>query len=211
MSDKPLLVIGDKTYSSWSLRPWLLLQQSGIAFDEKLLWLHRPEFREQVRQYSPSGRVPVLCHGAVVVWESLAILEYINETWLGGRGWPQEAAARAHARAIACEMHAGFAALRRELSLNLRRNAAPLQPGHDAAQDIQRVLAIWEQARTRFGAGGPFLYGDFGCADAMYAPVVLRFVVYGIELPAFARTYADAVLALPGIIQWRAAAAQEHS
>lgn len=210
MSPRPLLVIGDKTYSSWSLRPWLMLRHAGIDFEEKLLWLHRPEFRGEVARYSPSGRVPALHHGDIVVWESLAILEYINDTWLAGRGWPQAPAARAHARAIASEMHAGFAALRRELSLNLRRKAAPLTPGHDAAQDIRRVLAIWQDTRTRFGAGGPFLLGAFSCADAMYAPVALRFEVYGIELPAPARAYVDAILALPAITEWRVAAEQER-
>ncbi|EQD32255.1 glutathione S-transferase domain-containing protein, partial [mine drainage metagenome] len=130
MSELPVLVIGDKTYSSWSLRPWLLLRQAGIAFEERLLWLHRPEFRNEVARYSPSGRVPALLHDGAVIWESLAILEYINETWLQGRGWPSERKARAQARAIACEMHSGFAALRRDAvaeSAPARRRAA--RPG----------------------------------------------------------------------------------
>lgn len=210
MSELPVLVIGDKTYSSWSLRPWLALRQADIAFEERLLWLHRPEFRSEVARYSPSGRVPALLHDGAVIWESLAILEYINETWLQGRGWPSERKARAQARAITCEMHSGFAALRRELSLNLRRHGAVLQPGHDAAQDIQRVLTLWQDTRARFGKGGPFLFGAFGCADAMYAPVVLRFVVYGIALPSAAQAYVDAILALPAIAEWRAAAALEN-
>ena len=209
MSELPVLVIGDKTYSSWSLRPWLLLRQAGIAFEERLLWLHRPEFRNEVARYSPSGRVPALLHDGAVIWESLAILEYINETWLQGRGWPAERKARAQARAIACEMHSGFAALRRDLSLNLRRHAAALQPGHDAAQDMQRVLTLWQDTRARFNSGGPFLFGAFGCADAMYAPVALRFLVYGIALPPVAQAYVDAILALPAIAEWRAAAALE--
>ena len=210
MNVRPLLVIGDKTYSSWSLRPWLMLRQAGVDFEEKLLWLHRPEFRAEVARYSPSGRVPALHHGELVIWESLAILEYISETWMDGRGWPQAHAARAHARSIASEMHGGFAALRRDLSLNLRRAGAPLVPGHDAAQDIGRVLAIWQEARDRFGHGGPFLYGAFTCADAMYAPVALRFEVYGIRLPALARAYVDAILALPAIGDWRRAAELER-
>lgn len=210
MSERPLLVIGDKTYSSWSLRPWLALRHAGIDFEERLLWLHRPEFRAEVARYSPSGRVPVLRHGNVVVWESLAILEYINETWMKGQGWPAEPVARAHARAAACEMHSGFAALRRELALNLRRKGAPLQPPHDAQADIRRIVALWDEARTRFGEAGPFLYGAFGCADAMYAPVALRFETYGIALPAMARAYVDTILSMPAIAEWRAAAAQEN-
>lgn len=210
MSQRPLLVIGDKTYSSWSLRPWLALRHAGVDFEEKLLWLHRPEFRAEVARFSPSGRVPVLRHGNVVVWESLAILEYINETWLQGQGWPAEPVARAHARSAACEMHAGFAALRRELALNLRRKGAPLQPPHDAQADIRRVLALWDEARTRFGEAGPFLYGAFGCADAMYAPVALRFETYGIQLPSLARAYVDTLLSMPAVAEWRAAAALEN-
>ena len=210
MSELPVLVIGDKTVSSWSLRPWLALRQADIAFEERLLWLHRPAFRSEVARYSPSGRVPVLLHDGAVVWESLAILEYINETWLQGRGWPAERAARAHARAIAGEMHSGFAALRRELTLNLRRHDAPLDPGHDAAHDLLRIVAIWEDARARFGAGGPFLFGTFGAADIVYAPVVSRFISYQIPVPGFALAYMQAVWEHDWMKQWIAASENEE-
>ena len=206
----PTLVIGDKNLSSWSLRPWLALRVFGIDFEELRLPLDTPEFRTRIGEFSPTGKVPALLHDGVAVWESLAILEYINETFLGGRGWPHERAPRAHARAIAAEMHAGFAALRRELPLNLQRRGAPATPGPEAARDITRVQQLWRDARGRFGTGGPFLFGGFGLADAMYAPVALRFVAYGIALTAEAQAYVEAITALPAVIEWRAAAEAER-
>ena len=207
----PTLVIGDKNLSSWSLRPWLALRVFGIDFEELRLPLDTPEFRARIGEFSPTGKVPALLHDGVAVWESLAILEYINETFLGGRGWPHERAPRAHARAIAAEMHAGFAALRRELPLNLQRRGAPATPGPEAARDITRVQQLWRDARGRFGTGGPFLFGGFGLADAMYAPVALRFVAYGIALTAEAQAYVEAITALPAVIEWRAAAEAERA
>ena len=206
----PTLVIGDKNLSSWSLRPWLALRVFGIDFEELRLPLDTPEFRARIGEFSPTGKVPALLHDGVAVWESLAILEYINETFLAGRGWPHERAPRAHARAIAAEMHAGFAALRRELPLNLQRRGAPATPGPEAARDITRVQQLWRDARGRFGTGGPFLFGGFGLADAMYAPVALRFVAYGIALTAEAQAYVEAITALPAVIEWRAAAEAER-
>ena len=207
----PTLVIGDKNLSSWSLRPWLALRVFGIDFEELRLPLDTPEFRARIGEFSPTGKVPALLHDGVAVWESLAILEYINETFLGGRGWPHERAPRAHARAIAAEMHAGFAALRRELPLNLQRRGAPATPGPEAARDIARVQQLWREARARFGTDGPFLFGGFGLADAMYAPVALRFVAYGIALTAEAQAYVEAITALPAVIEWRAAAEAERA
>ena len=206
----PTLVIGDKNLSSWSLRPWLALRAFGVDFEELRLPLDTPEFRARIGEFSPTGKVPALLHDGVAVWESLAILEYINETFLDGRGWPRERAPRAHARAIAAEMHAGFAALRRELPLNLKRRGAPAIPGPEAARDIARVQQLWRDARARFGASGPFLFGGFGLADAMYAPVALRFVVYGVALTAEAQAYVEAITALPAVIEWRAAAETER-
>ena len=209
MPANPILVVGSKNYSSWSLRPWLLLSVFGVAFDEILLPLDTPEFYQRIRDYSPTGRVPVLHDGDVRVWDSLAIAEYANERWLGGRGWPADAAARALARSISAEMHSGFAALRTELPMNCRKRVAnhPMSP--EARADIARIKAIWRETRERFGKGGPFLFGAFGIADAMYAPVVLRFESYGVVLDPVERTYADAILALPALRDWLAATVNE--
>lgn len=209
MSTNPILVIGSKNYSSWSLRPWLVLRAFDVVFDEILLPLDTPEFYARIHDYSPTGRVPVLHDGAVRVWDSLAIAEYANERWLGGRAWPADIAARAMARAISAEMHSGFAALRTELSMNCRKRVQNHSTSAAAQADIARVKAIWREARARFGAGGPFLFGTFGIADAMYAPVVLRFVSYGVALDPVERAYADAILAMPALRYWLAATVNE--
>lgn len=208
MTDVLSLVIGDKNLSSWSLRPWLLLRHFDIAFDEVRLPLDTPEFYRRIPHYSSSGRVPVLQHGELVVWDSLAILEYVNETFLGGRGWPTDAAARAVARAVSAEMHSGFTALRTQLPMNCRlRSKIALDA--NAQRDIERVTALWRNTRARFGANGLFLFGEFSIADAMYAPVVLRFVSYDIEVGVIERDYMNALLALPALQQWLADAAIE--
>lgn len=209
MSANPVFVIGSKNYSSWSLRPWLVLRVFGVAFEEIMLPLDTPEFYERIRGYSPTGRVPVLHDGDLRVWDSLAIAEYANERWLGGRGWPANVAARAFARAISAEMHSGFPALRSELSMNCRKRVHNHPTSADAQRDIARVKAIWQEARTRHGQGGPFLFGAFGIADAMYAPVVLRFVSYDVTLDPLERAYADAILALPALQDWLAATVNE--
>jgi glutathione S-transferase len=209
MSDKPVLVIGSKNYSSWSLRPWLLLSAFGVAFDEVLLPLDTPEFYSRIGDYSSAGRVPVLHDGEVRVWDSLAIVEYANERWLGGRGWPADVAARATARAISAEMHSGFGALRSELPMNCRKRVKNHPTSVEARADIARVKAIWREARARHGKSGPFQVGAFGIADAMYAPVVMRFVSYDVDLDATARAYADAILALPAMQAWLAATVNE--
>ena len=205
----PLLVIGNKNYSSWSLRAWLLLRTFGVAFRELQLPLDTPEFDARIGEFAPSGRVPALVDGDVRVWDSLAIAEYANERWLAGRGWPADRAGRAHARAISAEMHAGFDTLRRALPFNCNKRVRDHAPAAGAADDIARVAAIWREARGRFGADGDFLFGRFGIADAMYAPVVLRFVSYGIELDASAQAYAEAIRDLPALREWAAAAAAE--
>ena len=209
-SELPLLIIGNKNYSSWSLRAWLLLRVCGVPFDELRLPLDTPEFAARIAQLSPNRRVPALHDGAVRIWDSLAIAEYANERWLAGRGWPADAHARAVARAVSAEMHSGFIALRRELPFNCARRASGVRLGDDAAADVARVLAIWEEARRRFGAGGGFLFGDFCIADAMYAPVALRFVSHGVALDGVARAYVDALLALEAMSEWLAAAATEE-
>jgi glutathione S-transferase len=209
MREQPLLVIGNRNYSSWSLRPWLYLKQAGVEFDELRLPLDTPEFAERIGALSPTRKVPVLHHDGLVVWDSLAICEYASETFAAGRGWPGERRARAEARSAAAEMHSGFAALRQHLPMNCRRRF-PGFPVPDAAKaDIARVQALWATLRARHGGGGPFLCGEFGIVDAMYAPVALRFVSYDVALDETAREYVAALLALPALQAWLAAAAAE--
>ena len=203
------LIIGNKNYSSWSFRPWLAMKVAGIAFEETLIALDAPDFKARVTALSGAGKVPVLVDGDMSVWESLAILEYLAEKFPAAGLWPADARARAHARAIAAEMHAGFQALRRDLPMNVRRpvKARPLEAA--AGSDAARVDAIWQDCRARFAAGGPFLYGAFGAADAMYAPVVWRFHTYGVAVSEIARAYMGALMALPAWSEWREAARKE--
>jgi len=205
----PLLVIGNKNYSSWSLRPWLLLRQFGVPFRELKLPLDTPEFEARIGDYAPNRRVPALHDGATRLWDSLAICEYANERWLDGRGWPADRATRALARSISAEMHSGFTALRHEMPFNCRKRAHRLQVSADAAADVERVLAIWRETRRRHGGAAPFLFGDFGIADAMYAPVVLRFVSHGISLDGDAQDYAAAITDLQALRDWLDEAATE--
>ncbi len=205
----PLLVIGNKNYSSWSLRPWLLLRHFGVAFEEVRLPLGTPAFAAAIGRYSPNGKVPVLHDGDVQVWDSLAICEYANERWLDGGGWPRGLAARAIARAAAAEMHAGFAALRTQLPMNSRRTPDGYRWDEAARYDIDRVLALWRQLRAGHGEGGEFLCGDFGIVDAMFAPVAIRFDGYGVDADPVGRHYMQALFALPAMQEWRAAAAVE--
>jgi glutathione S-transferase len=205
------LVIGNKNYSSWSLRPWLAMKVAKIAFEETLLPLDAPDFKARLAAFGGAGKVPLLMDGEIRVWESLAILEYLAEKFPGAGLWPKEAAARAHARAIASEMHSGFSSLRNQLPMNIRRPVIPRALDADAAADAARIDTIWIESRRRFGAGGPFLYGTFGAADAMYAPVVSRFHTYAVEVGAIARTYMAVMMKLPAWIEWRAAALRETS
>jgi glutathione S-transferase len=203
------LIIGNKNYSSWSFRPWIAMKVAGIAFRETVISLEATDFKERVIKMSGAGKVPVLADGDVRVWESLAILEYLAEKFPAAGLWPRDAAARAHARAIAAEMHAGFQPLRRQLPMNMWRPVHPRQVDADAKADAARIEAIWTDCRARFGAGGPFLYGAFGAADAMYAPVVSRFHTYEVEVSVAARDYMRAVMALPAWNEWRHAALRE--
>ena len=203
------LVIGNKAYSSWSLRPWLAMTHLGIAFEETVIPMHRPETKAAMLANSPAGKVPVLKDGEVTVWETLAILEYLNETYANGALWPAQRAARAHARAIANEMHAGFSALRNHLPMNVRRKVAPLALTPACAADIARIDSMWQDARGRWGGAGPFLFGAFSAADAMYAPVVNRIHHYAVPVSATARAYVDAIRALPAMQRWIADAAAE--
>lgn len=205
----PTLIIGNKTYSSWSLRPWLLLKQADLPFQEIRIPLAQPESRTAILKHSPSGKVPVLHDGEVTVWESLAICEYVAEKQPQRRLWPTHPAARAHARAVSCEMHAGFAALRQHMNMNCRRHLPGKGRTPEALKDIERILALWNDCRQRFGEGGDFLFGRFSIADAMYAPVVLRFVTYAVDLDPVAAAYVQAITTLPAMQQWLAEAAQE--
>lgn len=203
------LVIANKNYSSWSLRPWLAMKVVAIDFDETVLNLDQPDFKTRMRALGGAGKVPMLIDGDTRIWESLAILEYLAEKFPEAGLWPQNAAMRGHARAIAAEMHAGFQPLRRQLPMNIWRTVAPHSVDAEAAADVARIDAIWNECRQRFGGGGQFLYGAFSAADAMYAPVVSRLRTYALDVSATARTYMDAVLALPAMGLWREAALQE--
>lgn len=205
----PTLLIANKCYSSWSLRPWLLMKQARIAFEEVVVPLDRPDTRERILKHSPAGKVPVLVDGDVTVWDSLAIVEHLAETREAGRVWPQDRAARAMARSVSAEMHSGFPALRRACPMNFGKKFGRRDRGPDVARDVGRVTAIWREARERFGAGGPFLFGAFSAADAMYAPVVARFVTYSIPLDEVSGAYALTVLSLPAFEEWKQAALRE--
>lgn len=202
------LIIGNKNYSSWSLRPWLGLKVAGIPFEETVLNLYEPEARSKRLAYSPTGKVPLLIDGGIKVWDSLAIAEYVAETFPDKPLWPQDAAARAQARSICAEMHSGFTSLRSELSMDVRaRLKAEVSP--QAQADIDRIVALWSDCRGRFGSGGPFLFGQFSWADAFYAPVVTRFATYAVALPPVAQAYVETILALPAMQDWIAAAKAE--
>ena len=204
------LIIGNKNYSSWSLRPWLALRHAGIPFDERLLLLFDEDWEEAIAAVSPSGRVPVLLHGGRTIWETLAIVEYANELFPDAGLWPEDPGARALARAVANEMHAGFTAVRSHMPMNLRRlDLSGRGRGPGVTHDIARICEIWRDCRNRFGAGGDFLFGAFCAADAMYAPVVTRFETYGVELDETCTAYSRAVLTLPAFVEWRDAALQE--
>jgi glutathione S-transferase len=203
------LIIGNKNYSSWSMRPWIAMKATGIAFAEEVHSLNAPDFKQHVTRVSGSGKVPALADGDVRVWESLAILDYLAERFPDARLWPSGPGARAHARAIAAEMHAGFVPLRRHLPMNMWRPVRPRDLPDDVAANVSRIEFIWTDCRTRFGTGGPFLFGSFGAADAMYAPVVSRFHTYAVPVGAVAKRYMEAVMALPAWAEWRAAALRE--
>jgi glutathione S-transferase len=205
------LVIGNKNYSSWSLRPWLAMKQAGVAFNETNVLLQRPDTTEKILRYSPSGRVPCLIDGELTVFDSLAICEYINESNDGGGSlWPRDVKARAQARSVVAEMHSGFAALRTHMPMDIRsrhadRGKAALQRS-DVAADIARIHSVWNECLAQ---GGPMLFGSFSIADAFYAPVVTRFATYGVKLSPLLAAYSENVLALPAMQQWITAAKAE--
>jgi glutathione S-transferase len=203
------LIIGNKNYSSWSFRPWIALKAAGIPFEEEVLPLETPEFRKRLDAVSGTGKVPTLIDGDIRVWESLAILEYLAEKFPNAKLWPADAAARAQARAISSEMHAGFVPLRSACPMNMWRPVLKRDLGADVKANIARIDSMWSDCRKRYGQGGAFLFGSLGAADAMYAPVVSRFHTYGIDVSPASRAYMDAVMALPAWAEWYAAAVKE--
>ena len=203
------LVIGNKNYSSWSFRPWIAMKVAGIAFDEVVISLDAPDFKSRVLKISRTGKVPALDDNGIHVWESLAILEYLAERFPAAGLWPADPAARAQARAISSEMHAGFLPLRRACPMNMWRPVKKRGLTDEAVANVRRIEAMWADCRTRYGAGGPFLFGPFCAADAMYAPMVARFHTYDVEVDAPARAYMAAVRALPAWREWEAAALRE--
>ncbi len=203
------LVIGNKNYSSWSLRAWLLLKHVGAPFSEVRIPLSTPQTRERIAVYSPSGLIPVLIDGSITVWDSLAICEHLAERFPASCGWPTEQRARAVARSISAEMHAGFVALRGELPMNCRARRVGLVPSAAAQADIDRIITIWRTCREQFGCSGEWLFGTFTPADAMFAPVVLRFVTYGVHVPGLAGEYLSTVQAHPAVREWVEAAVAE--
>lgn len=207
---KPTLYIGNRNYSSWSLRAWLLMRQLGIDFDEHPLRLFSEDFRATLARVSPVARVPVLVDQGFAVWESLAIVEYLAERYPQAGVWPADGRMRARARSVCAEMHAGFGQLRNRMPMNIEAHLPGL--GWDLAvqADIDRILAIWTELRTLNAARGPFLFGDFCAADAFFAPVCSRFTTYAVNLPPPCDAYREAVLALPAMREWTEAALAEH-
>ncbi|MGA8320279.1 MAG: glutathione S-transferase family protein [Xanthobacteraceae bacterium] len=201
------LIIGNKNYSSWSFRPWIGMKAAGIAFEETAISLEAKDFKARVTAVSGAGKVPVPRDGDVRVWESLAIIEYLAEKFPAAGLWPEHPAARAEARAVASEMHAGFAPLRRQLPMNMWRPVKARALDAEASANVARIETIWSECQAKFG--GPFLFGKFGAADAMFAPVVSRFHTYAVAVGTAARSYMNAVMALPAWSEWRDAARRE--
>ena len=207
--DRLTLIIGNRNYSSWSLRAWLALEATGADFDEVVIQLDQPDTRAEILRWSPTGRVPALKEGDLVIWDSLSICEYLAESFPAAGLWPTDPLARGVARSVAAEMHSGFTALRTHMPMNLRasRPGAGREEGVD--DDIARVVAIWEGCRRDFGGGGDLLFGDFTIADAFFAPVVSRFLTYGVDPGDAAREYMNAVWKLPAMMDWAAKARSE--
>jgi glutathione S-transferase len=203
------IIVGNKNYSSWSLRGWLALARSGLPFREVVIPMFREDSVRLIAEHSPSGKVPCLRHGDVVVWDSLAIGEYVAELAPEARLWPADRATRAVARSVCAEMHSGFAALREAMTMNIRASKPGVGRTPEALADVAQIQARWRQLRERYGAGGEFLFGDFTLADCFYAPVVTRFHTYGVELDPVSRRYCEAIGALPEFQRWRAAALEE--
>jgi glutathione S-transferase len=208
---KPTLIIGNKNYSSWSLRPYMALSMAGIPFDEKMIRFGEPRFTREVKKISKAGQVPILLHKDIVINDSLAIIEYAHETWPTKNIWPKSKAARANARSASAEMHAGFRGIRSACPMNLRRDVK-LPPGgisEAVAKDVTRLVELWAECRATYGKGGPFLFGKFSAADAMFTPVVSRLQTFAIPVKKETRAYMNAILATPAFVKWKAESVSE--
>jgi len=199
---KPTLIIANRNYSSWSLRAWLALEATGADFEEVLIPLGRPETADEILRWSPSGRVPALRDGGLVIWDSLAICEYLAERFPDAGLWPADLQARASARSVVAEMHSSFMAVRSNMPMNLRASRPGAGRGPGVDEDIQRIVEIWEACRRDFGNDGDLLFGGFTIADAFYAPIVSRFRTYGVDPGGLAGEYMDTVWALPSMCDW---------
>jgi glutathione S-transferase len=202
---KPTLIIGNKNYSSWSLRPYLALSMAGIAFDEKMIRFGEPRFSREVRKISKAGQVPILLHNGLMINDTLAIIEYAAETWSAKNVWPKNKAARARARSVSAEMHAGFRGIRAGCPMNLRREKK-LPPGgitEAIAKDVARIEQLWADCRREFGKAGPFLFGAFSAADAMFTPIASRLETFDIPVKKDTRAYMEAVLNTPAFLKWK--------
>ncbi|WP_375380951.1 glutathione S-transferase family protein [uncultured Sphingomonas sp.] len=207
------LIIGNKAYSSWSLRGWLACRQSGLVFEEVVVPMYDADWdrRRQGDEFAPSsGKVPILWDGEAVVWDSLAIVDYLADKVGRDRFWPADDAARAMARSMAAEMHSSFTALRRKHSMNIRQTFPPARPDDDLLAELSRIMELWAQARARWGGTGDFLFGEFGAADIMYAPVCTRIATYSLPVARFAVPYIEAVLGHPFMQDWIAGAQEEE-
>ena len=206
------LIIGNKAYSSWSLRGWLAVKQSGLPFEEITVPMFDEEWerRREGQEFAPSGgKVPILWDDNSVIWDSLAIIEWLADKTDKARYWPKADSARGMARSMAAEMHSSYQNLRRECSMNVRKQYPPRELSEEVRAEVLRILELWAQARARYGTGGPYLFGTFGAVDIMFAPVVTRFLTYSIPLPRFAATYMEAILSNPWMTEWVEAAQEE--
>ena len=204
------LIIGNKNYSSWSLRPWIFMKHFNIEFQEKRIALYTETSDKELEPYFSNHKVPVLLDGDFIVWDSLSILEYLSETYLQSQGWPADVKARAVARSISAEMHSSFTNVRSELPMNCRKNFSNIKLSDDATKEVQRIKAIWRKAKTEYGSTGEWLFGDYSIADAMYAPMALRFAGYGIPLSGTDEAYVQTVLNHPNIVEWMQAEAEQE-
>ena len=199
------LIIGNRAYSSWSMRGWLAARQSGDEFEELVVPMFDAEWekRREGDEFAPSlGKVPILWDGEIVVWDSLAIIEFLADRYGQALYWPEDESARAVARSMSAEMHSGFSNLRRELPMNVRKSFPPVELSDAVREEIDRIMQLWAQARARFGGTGDYLFGEWCAADIMYAPVVTRFITYGVAVPSFAAVYIKAVLSHPDVAEW---------